>query len=77
MNKKGQVNWFEIIGLIALLSVIGLAGFAILRPILHPGDQQKAQVINNYNYEFPHMGFGCARVITDKDVTKTDNTVNK
>jgi hypothetical protein len=76
VGRRGQVNYIEIIGLVALLAVIGLGAFAILRPIIHPGDQQKADKIVNNNYNLPRFGCAYFGIPVKANDPKINNTVS-
>jgi hypothetical protein len=76
LNSKG-VNYVEIIGVVALLAVIGLGAFAIIRPILNPGDQQKANCIVNNNYNAPRWGCANFSIRGIDDLGKISNTTTK
>ena len=82
MNNKGQALWIEIIGIAALIGILALGAFAVIRPILHPGDQMKANQINNFDdHPFALLSIGgCARIPQPnevKNVPKVTNTTAK
>jgi hypothetical protein len=75
MKNKGQVSAWEILIIILLAGVLGLIFWY---SIVKSTQTQKADTINNFNYNLPKMGFGCMRItgLPEKNDTKADNSHN-
>ena len=77
MNKKGQVQAYEILVIILLIGALGgLFWYSFTRTT----EAQKAKVINNYNYDQHSLLAigGCMRVPQVKDVdTKVNSPASK